>query len=104
MKTILISDDKVLSRRQTGLHTVQEDCSTLNEIYSIPLQKNQLDSILLMIIVYRRYIEGLESGKNKEVGRTSVGCINFASGHRLTHWNDVTLYRGITITRTHSLY
>ena len=100
VKTTMVSGEKVLSRRQTDFHRHFE-CTILNERYSIPLKKTELERCALIVEVFCREIE---SGLKYEVGRSCLGSANYANGHRLTHWNDVVLYRGTDITRTHSLY
>ena len=96
----MMSDEKVLSSRQTDFHRHFE-CTILNEMYSIPLKKTELERCALIVEVYCR---NPELGEKYEVGRVCLGSVTYANGHRLTHWNDVVLYRGTDITRTHNLY
>ena len=98
--TTMVSDEKVMSRHQTDFHKYFE-CTILNEKYSIPLRKTDLETSALIVTVYCRIYE---SDFKLEIGRCCVGSVIYATGHTLTHWNDVILYRGVDITRTHSLY
>ena len=96
----MVSDEKVLSRHQTDFHKHFE-CTIVNERLSIPLKKNELERSALIVTVHCRIPE---SDFKFEVGRCCIGSITYTSGQTLTHWNDVILYWGIDITRTHSLF
>ena len=96
----MLSDERILARHQTNFHKHFE-CIILNERLSIPLKKTELERSALIITVHCRIPE---SDFKFEVGRCCIGSITYASGHTLTHWNDVILYWGVDITRTHSLH
>ncbi len=101
VRTTVMSDEKILSRRQTGFHKRNLECTIFNENYSVPIQKSELENAALVIEVNTQ--ESV-SGLNSEIGRCCVGSLMYASGNYLMHWNDVLVYRGSNITRTHNLY
>ncbi len=101
VKTLLIVDEKVISMRQTGFHMHSFECTILNEKYAIPIKKQQLERAALVVAVHSH---DSGTGGNTEIARCCVGSITYSSGHRLTHWNDMVIYRGHNIIRTHSLY
>ena len=100
VKSVVLSDERILSRRQTGFHKCKLDFTDFSETFSIPLKKKELErsALLLQLLTHNT-----ESGLSGEVGRCCVGALAYARGSGLAHWSDMALYRNSDILRTHNL-